>query len=159
MKAHLLYQWNVNQGFVLPEERFIPFTDVYIPVEIRWCSINKRCPSSQRTNERTNDTLCRHNGPYSLFACHCCHDMMKPISRAIDALIQDCRIEIIVTLWDLLNTLYSSDSGFFSFIFVWFFVDSSFVNCHIWTTKNVVATILVAIAIKYFWILCFVHLF
>lgn len=120
MKAHLLYEVRVKcESWLCATGRAfysIPSTDVYIPVEIRWCSINKCCPTDERTI-RYSVMMDR-----ILFACHCCHDMMKLISRAIDALIQDSRIEIFVTLWDLLNTLYSSDSGFFSFIFIQFFV-------------------------------------
>lgn len=80
------------------------------------------------------------------FACYCYHDMML-IFRAIDAFIQYCHIEILVTTLSEIYWIHfsSSDSGSFCFIFHFF-------NCHIWTFfyhRRYICHFTVAIAIKY----------
>lgn len=100
----------------------------------------KCCPSSQPTNIRYSIIM------DPILACYCYHDMML-IFRAIDAFIQYCHIEILVTTLSEIYWIYfnSSDSGYFCFIFHFF-------NCRIWTFfyhRRYICHFTVAIVIKY----------
>lgn len=111
------------------------------------------------SNGRTDDTLFCHDGPYSF-----CMPLLPWHDEA--DLQSDWCIDTRQSHWNLCDTLrfieYTCTQVIlaFSHSFSFSFLYSSFVNCHIWTTKNVVAIIRVAIATKIFWMPFFgIHFF